>query len=208
MFLKIVILIALICATPVFGASLYVSPSGSESACTEGSPCTLRTANASVAAGDTVYMMDGTYAHTTSGPYCGICPAVSGQSDAKITYTKYAGATPIITLGDDNYAALKLSDRDYIVVDGITVHDNYRWAYVMNGSDYNEIKNCLFYNTTKKTNQGFFIYGYVSGSDYSNGSTHNWVHGNTFYNLYLSPCSEGGDIIRVGSASNGDGSNM
>jgi hypothetical protein len=66
-------------ASGAAAATLNVSPSGSGSSCTPGSPCALATANSMVKAGDVVRLAPGTY--TT-----GIAPATDGSPLARITY--------------------------------------------------------------------------------------------------------------------------
>ena len=91
----------------VSGKAYWASPTGTASwaAALSATPlagtacCSLATANANVAAGDTVYLRAGTYnTH--------ICPASSGTSASRISYRAYTGEMPIIrntTLGGGYY---------------------------------------------------------------------------------------------------------
>lgn len=68
----------------VQAATKYVSPTGTGTACTQGSPCALSTANSQVVAGDVVYLAAGTY--TTN-----IAPNASGTGWAPGTRITYIG---------------------------------------------------------------------------------------------------------------------
>ncbi len=86
-------LMAVTAALPVaHAADYYASPSGSGSTCSEASPCTLNTAVGKPAAGDTVYLLTGTYT--------GLRPSKSGTASAWITFAAAPGAVPIINGGN------------------------------------------------------------------------------------------------------------
>ncbi len=77
---RIVIALAgVLFASGAAAATLDVSPSGSGSSCTPGSPCALSTANSMVNPGDVVRLAPGVY--TT-----GLAPATDGTPQARITY--------------------------------------------------------------------------------------------------------------------------
>jgi hypothetical protein len=77
---------------PAHGADYYASQNGSGSTCSEASPCSLNTATGKPAAGDTVYLMSGTYT--------GLRPTKSGTESAWITFAAAPGAVPIINGGN------------------------------------------------------------------------------------------------------------
>ena len=107
-------------AAASWSAEYYVSPSG-DNANDGRSPSspwrTIAKANSTVKPGDVVYLRGGKY---KSDP---IRPARSGTSSAPIRYVAYPNETPVLTadkksgLGD----AIDLTDRSYIVVDGIHI---------------------------------------------------------------------------------------
>ncbi|MBV9948211.1 MAG: hypothetical protein JOZ69_15270, partial [Myxococcales bacterium] len=70
-------------------SSLYVSPTGTGVECSCDAPCALSTGALLAAAGDTVFLLDGTY----TGP---LSPANSGTPSAWITFQAAPGATPIL----------------------------------------------------------------------------------------------------------------
>ncbi len=95
-------------------------------------------ANASLRAGDTVYIRQGTYNET-------IAPAHSGAAGSSITYACYPGDTVVITGVTDG---VDLRNRHYIVLDGLRIEDVQRYWVNMNGDDsthsstHNAIVNC------------------------------------------------------------------
>src|SRR5512139_2454851 len=80
----LLLVLSLLCASPAWATTYYVSPTGSGTTCSAGSPCTLTTVNGKVAAGDTVYLNNGTY--TTTGTTDCINPGVTGFAGNVITY--------------------------------------------------------------------------------------------------------------------------
>lgn len=157
-------------------ANHYVSPSGSAAWAASTSidtPTSIATANASVQPGDIVYLRGGTY-------YRQVCPAVSGTSGSRIVYAAYEAEVPTIT-ETDTYRryAIKLQDRSYVTVDGISSQDSLMFYYIGYGACYNEIKNCAF-------DKSSYLYSVALISNLSTageagpGSNHNWIHDNIF----------------------------
>lgn len=110
--------------------------------------------NSNGAAGDTAIMCDGAY--TTQ-----INPSNTGTSGNYITY-----------IADDQYGAVvstssygaHLLNKNYIVIDGLYFNDcGNRWMWI-NGSDYNIIKNCKFYDAGGGVQDGLRL---LEGSDYN-----------------------------------------
>jgi len=171
--------------SPELPTDYYVSTSGSGTACTSGDPCALSYANTNVAAGGIVYVLAGTYADDGY-----INPTNSGTSDDPITYINSGGA---VTITGQDYAVY-LNNDDYIVVDGIDALDCDEFLYIVNGSDYNEIKNCSFDNN----NNAGWNHSVIYSSDY------NWIHDTQFSKGGSS--SSGGDdigsVIDIGDESN------
>ena len=162
----------------------YVSTTGSGSTCSVVSPCALSYANTNAAAGDTVYLLAGTY---NNDGY--INPTNSGRSGNLITYEGYGGTVKItgqayaVFLGDDNYIKVK----------GIT-GDNCTQLLRIQNSKYNQIEGCTFNrNSTNEWNHSL-IY---------KGSQYNWIHDNIFSRGGI--CSGGSDegsVLDIGDEYN------
>lgn len=177
----------------------YVSPTGSGSTCTTDSPCALSYANTNADDDDVVTLKEGTYNTEIS-------PVNSGSSGHVITFKADTGKTVTITQTGQYNVGIFLDGKDYIKIDGIKFTDVWRLANIRNGSDYNEITNCSFDGTTSysSTYSQFMIWGQCAGgSPYTCYSTHNWVHGNTFFKSgeIGSDCDDGGNNIYLGTAS-------
>jgi hypothetical protein len=99
-----VLAVALTCAwaVPALAATYSVSPTGTGSACTPGSPCALATANAAVQPGDLVLMANGTY---TTAPI----PARSGTASARIEYRGNPANKNLVVV-----PTVRLLDLDYV----------------------------------------------------------------------------------------------
>lgn len=101
-------------------ADYFVSPDGNDGNAGTSVANAWRTigkANASLRAGDTVYLLGGTYSDDP------IRPSRSGTSSAPIRYVAYQGEKPVISSARVNglSPAIDLTDRSYIVIDGIHV---------------------------------------------------------------------------------------
>jgi hypothetical protein len=163
------------CAGPLSAqaADHYVSPTGAASwaNCLSATPlsgtaaCSLSTANANAAGGDTVYLRAGTY--TT-----GIAPSKSGTAAARITYQNYGGEAVTLTAS----TAISLNGKNYITVTGINA---------------GPCKHCL---SIKNGNYNIISYGsfgpYSSPGDgqwelnvVDTNSQYNWLHHNIFHDF-------------------------
>jgi parallel beta-helix repeat protein len=112
------------------GSTLYVDQNIASSSCTTYSPAarnctggtataykTLSAASSAAVAGDTVLLRAG----TSSGAFT---PAKSGSAGNPITYQVSSGETYTISGGDP---AINLSNRSYLVIDGLTVTNAGSW---------------------------------------------------------------------------------
>lgn len=129
--------------TPPSGPFIYYvdGTDGSDSATGLSTGSAWRTigkANASVAAGDTVYIMEGTYSET-------INPGVTGTSGHAITYAAYSNDT--VTFTTSSYGA-DLRGKSYITISGLRfVNCGNSWVYMYNtdgASTHNLITGCTF----------------------------------------------------------------
>lgn len=117
--------------TYAWAAEYFVSPSGNDSnAGTLSGPWrTLAKAAGSATAGDTVYLMSGTYKER-------LVPAFSGTSNNYLTFSAYTGHTPVIDGSNvqvGNFQGLvDLSNKSYIRISGITVQ-NSAYAGIFSG---------------------------------------------------------------------------
>ncbi len=97
---------------------------------------TLQEAANVATAGDTILIRAGTYNQQ-------LRPANSGTVAGYITFRSYGSETVTISLGSD--IAIDISDRNYIILDGLTV-DESRWLEAVN-AHYNIVQNCTFSNS-------------------------------------------------------------
>jgi hypothetical protein len=163
------------------------------------SACSLATANANTAAGDSVILRGGMY----SNP---IQPAHSGTgSAARIIYQAHGGETPVISQSgnlDTNFIAIWLDNRSYIRITGIRFEHVGRWMLLSRGSSYNEISHCQF-------NPPALISLRIYRTDGA-ACTHNWFHHNTVYGQgYVSDAwDDEGNLMQIGEqGSDGTSSN-
>lgn len=161
-----------------------------------GSRCSMTQGNGA-SAGDTVYLYDDGGAITTQ-----LAPSNSGSSGNVITYVKASGETPVITVAGDRGFSIS-GNKDYIKIDGITFTDCASFGQIANGSDYNEIKNCVF-STAGYTNLNKGIYVWTAGGT---ACTNNWIHNNTFGRSIVDPtgCNDEGGSLWIGVKEYGNG---
>ncbi len=147
--------------------TFYISKSGADS--NPGTKLlpwrTISKANLTLSAGDTVYILAGTY---SSDP---IRPINSGTLGNPITYTNYN--EDIVTLKNVN-TAIVLNRDDYIIVDGINIDgdsidsDNVHQFAVIDNSEY-----CIIQNCTMQYAGGWH------GIAFQGGASHNKILNNT-----------------------------
>lgn len=103
--------------------------------------CNLKTANANVAPGDTVYLRSGTYTITDDG----ISPSHSGSAGNIITFSGYASEVVTIlgATGLTGYASrgIWLNNKSYIKITKIIFSNVYRFFGIAGGG-HNEISYC------------------------------------------------------------------
>lgn len=94
---------------------------------------TIGRANYLLRAGDTVYLLGGTYSET-------IRPGASGRPGEYITYAAYQGEEVIVT---EVVFAVQIFEKDYIRISGITFRDLDRFLFIR-GSEHAIIEDCVF----------------------------------------------------------------
>jgi hypothetical protein len=133
--------------TMSFAGGYYVSPTGSDA--NSGSHDhpwkTISKANATLVAGDTAYIMAGTYTQQIS-------PANAGSVSRPLVYKNYQSDVCSLYVTD---AVVNLYDKSYVVVDGLRLQMAY-WAnspvVVVEGGGHNAIANCFIYGASTHNN--------------------------------------------------------
>ena len=90
--------------------------------------------------GDTVFIRQGVYKNP-------LRPQVSGVKGKVITYKNYNGEKAVIT--GEHRPAIDLTNREYIVIEGLEVDNVARWFYLVN-ANHNLLKNNKFYKAWNK----------------------------------------------------------
>jgi len=177
----------------VSAATYYLNPlSGfdTNAGTSTGAPWkTLNKANGVLVAGDTVYLMTGTYSGTTQR----ISPVNSGTASNRITYAAQSGATVTFSNTD---RFIVLTGKQYIVIKGPMTFQlpTADWGYLDN-SDHNTIRDIVFKGAS--TSQ-------YSGLSLLNGSSNNWIFANTFQDWGRTngmKSGSWGDAVRITSDS-------
>jgi MYXO-CTERM domain-containing protein len=188
-------LAALLAVTTADAATLYVSPTGTETddCATRATACSLGAAASTAVAGDTVVLMDGIY-------YDALYVVNSGTSNAWITFEADQCATPIIEgegsgpNDDTQTSGVGSSEAEYvrfrgIVARGWNIGFGNGWA---DGTDSDEvsnghweIENCISYSNGRTgftffSAEGFYLKNSIAAH---NGSSvlHSWSSGVTLF---------------------------
>ncbi len=175
---------------PLIGASSCNDYDVGSRACGAGSETAFRNlsgAAAAAVAGETVLIREGSYNEP-------LIPQNSGTPGNYITYRNYDSEQATIT-GTNLSPAIDISNREYLILQGLRVEDVYRWMYALNAHH-----NILQYNSFLRANHGstsaktglFFqeathnkiLNNTIEDSSQDNlaliKSDHNLVEGNTF----------------------------
>ena len=183
-------IIFFLCASVASAGTYYVSPTGSANWATceddSGNPCAVSTITASVAAGDTVKFLNGTYTSSAAsyigGPIgnLGDPTMASGESGSWIVLEAADGATPIIDVA--NNAVFNLKGLSYIEINGFTFKPSHSlFIDIQDDSGNNAttnivIKNNIFY--TESTWQWCVVCMNGQSSDIT-------ISGNTVYSYNI-----------------------
>jgi len=182
------------------GASYYVdkamsgcSDSGSGTASTPF--CTIAKGVAKLAAGDTLYIGNGTYAET-------IKPAVSGTASAPVTITAWPGKKPQVGTGVANGAYL--SDRSYITVSDLLVSGTTGPGIYVSGGGHDSV---LGNEVTKagQPAQGLIAQGIRISSSANDLVRGNYTHDNSDHGIYLNGSTTGTTVAYNTSTNNAEG---
>ena len=147
-------------------ADYYVSPSGSSTnPGTMAQPWSLSKANTTLKAGDTAYLLAGTYS-------TGISPSNSGSAGSPITYRNYAN--DVVTIQAST--AISLNGDNYITVTGINAGPCQHCLSIKNGK-HNIISYGKFgpYSTPGDGNWELNVI--------DSGSQYNWIHHVEFHDF-------------------------
>lgn len=201
------LMVGMIAWSTAFAGGYYVSPSGNDANNGRFSTPwkTITKANASLVAGDTVYLMAGTYTQQ-------IRPQNSGVAGRPIVFSNYESDVCSLYV---NSAVVYLEDKSYVVIRGLALQMTY-WSnspvVVVSGGSHNLITDCRIYgasthNTTNwgdwptvrfsSTNYNRFLRNFVDRQDHDiiddmyrgdglcvfGDSRHNIFEGNTIANV-------------------------
>ena len=169
----------------VYTAVHYVSSGGTADwaqSTSINTPCSLPTANTNAAAGDTVYLLAGTY----TGDY--VRPGQSGTADNPLVYSNYSNDS--VTITDADYGIL-IDGKSYIVVNGLNFYYMGHFLYIRNNAHRNTIAYCIF-DQCRDTNTW-------GGSKVFYTSQYNWVHHCSFSRWgYANDSGHAGALFDVG----------
>ncbi|MCC5643848.1 choice-of-anchor D domain-containing protein [Nostoc sp. CHAB 5824] len=104
------------------GKTYYVSGTGNDKSDGLNEKAAFRTLQKAadlVQAGDTVYVMNGTY--TNIYPNILSISDKQGSANAPITFTAYPGHTPVLEAHKNNWNAISITGSSYVVIEGLTL---------------------------------------------------------------------------------------
>ncbi|MFZ3066280.1 MAG: right-handed parallel beta-helix repeat-containing protein [Nitrospirota bacterium] len=184
---------------PPSGKNIYVDVLINSASCTTYSVSTrscgqgaetaykdLNAASGAASPGDTVLIRQATFTSR-------FIPQKSGTSSSPITFKNYPNETVVITITTGNPSVgLELTDRQYLVIDGINVEDTWMWAQILR-SHHNIFKNSRFSIARDYGSRGDFRlvdsnYNKIINNTFEDGndnlflenSNRNLVEGNSF----------------------------
>jgi hypothetical protein len=191
--IKTIFFIVSLLTTNIVADTYWVSPTGTSTWANaksasplSGTACCLKdTANLKA-----IDYRQGTY------PVIGLLSSGIKPLHDSISFIKYSSDTSVIFEGDfatDMYG-LNITDRRYILVDGIKFKDQKRPGTISKGH-FNTIKNCSFFRQAETQTAEYSYLGLYVGDTSSN----NWLYKDTVYNIgQYGQDQEGGDGIKIG----------
>ena len=129
-------------ASPAAARTFYMSDAGNDDAVgsTTAPWASLNKANATMAAGDTLYVRAGTYSGVSS-----ITWSKSGTAEDPVVISAYPGEHPLFNGNGADW--LLLVSSQYTVIAGLEVTNYQSWAVqIGNGSDNVTVGDCYFHN--------------------------------------------------------------
>lgn len=194
-------LFTLVWPTVSQAATYYVSPTGNDSNSGTTEAQAWRNparAGQTAQAGDTVMIAPGTYGAVNGNGYI-LQPQRSGTASQPITFRALNSTRPVFTGANSCPAMIDLTDRQYIVIDGLELRDPCnqwgRWLSLSN-SHHNVINNTRFVVTG--TSQGVDWTGINFENSTYNRLSNCHVDG---WGIYGDPYNNGGDAIQLNGAS-------
>lgn len=181
--------LSLLLAGVSFGATYYVSPSGSGTTCSSAAPCAASYAMTKAVAGDTWIFQSGTYniGNQSSTDYRLpiLNPAHSGTSGNPITFQSQTPGGAVLNAGTgygspQTAVAIGAEGNSYIVWNGFKLTDtgsSYVEAYISTSASYITIENCEFDNTYNASNNGNNVNGIKIESASYTTIQNNYIHG-------------------------------
>ena len=146
---------------------------------------TITKANATLGAGDTVFIKAGTY---TAGTNNYVAPGNSGTVNNRITYRNFG--TDVVTIQQGSLA-IDLNGNDFVTVQGLTFTMLDRFMQLRNSADFNIIDGNTFATVRN--------YSSWEGSRIWQNSDHNILRNNTFKEYGLcSGANDQGAVIDIG----------
>lgn len=148
------VLLSLLCRFQSYAQKIYVDPklpadcmgnysvSNRDCSGSDGDAYkTLQSAANAATAGIQVFIREGVYNEQLN-------PQNSGEENKYITFKNYGSEVVEIT-GESLAPAIWIKQKDYIIIEGLKVHDVNRWLNAL-GCNHLIIQNCIFDNATNK----------------------------------------------------------
>jgi len=121
--IKYLLILALVLPSLSYAANRYVHPSGSGTACSDASPCSLNTAHGQSVAGDTIWLKDGTYNQSLKVTRGGT------SNTARITYRAVNRHAAIVRFPNSGPHTHFHVDASWVTIKGLEI-----WGRAPNGS--------------------------------------------------------------------------
>lgn len=156
-----ILILVLLWITDATAATRYASQTGSGSACTSGTPCTVSTGIGQLVAGDTLILLNGTYTGASS-----MLSVTNKHGSPGSRITIQAETDGGVTInGQDVRVPMDIVDSSYITVTGFNAHNSSSDVCKVRGSDsvgypwtnsFIEIKRMICWNAVAGQNRHAF----------------------------------------------------
>uniref|UniRef100_A0A6M3J7B3 Right handed beta helix domain-containing protein n=1 Tax=viral metagenome TaxID=1070528 RepID=A0A6M3J7B3_9ZZZZ len=198
------LVLSLLLVGNVWAGTYYASPTGSDTWANStniSTPCSVTTALANAAAGDTVFFRGGTYTDYD------LVFTNSGSSGNQITLKNYPGETPIFNAGftvpgtpsSTFHPIFDIDGKNYITLDGLEMTQglraNIRLAYNI-ATDHIIIQNCNLHNIVCYDNSGQVYFG-------GGGASNVTIQNNLLHDLYnYADCTSSAGLLIFNAGDN------